>query len=263
MTGTVSGLGGLRLPVPDPEAARAALGRLGFTVGPALHEEGALARPLVIGAAGLLATHGDTPELVLVAEDPGAAAEALEELGLNVPAPRAVETTLDLPEGDRVVRSRELRLPADRVAGPGLRLRARPLGESLLAPSWADHPNHVCGVAAMTVAVADLAAATEVWRALIGPERLLPMADSLAVALHGTLLILAEPPAIPILHPQAGRPDTAPAVAGITFEVPDPAETLALFTARGVEADGDANTVRLGPAAGLPALEFTAPDEEG
>lgn len=276
MANGITGIDHALVAVRDLEAARAAWGRLGFTLTPrGRHIGWATANYCIMFAdnyvelLGIVDAAGETAgladelarrgegvlKLALGTDDAEAARERLAAAGLEPSAAQALKRELELPEGSVMPAFRLVQLPAKVTPGLSLFLCQHLSPNLIRRKAWLQHPNGAEALAAVTVVVDEPVRLAEAYDRLFGAGASVMTDDTLGVFTGRGVLLFVTPADLEVMHPNVppnlsmGRPPALPYVAALSFAVRDPAVTAHhLREAKVPYVSGLEGAIRVAPA---------------
>ncbi|MGH6942757.1 MAG: VOC family protein [Geminicoccaceae bacterium] len=179
--------------------------------------------------------------LALRSTDPVATHAAWHEAGLE---PADIVDLARLLEPDIELRFKNVMLEREALGNLPLFACAHLTPEPMRRREWLEHPNGALGIGSVTVVADDPNALAAPLAQVFGPSSLTETDDTLAVHTGDSVLLLATPDDLDMLHPQIDAlvTDRLPALVALTLRVADPDRTAAFLEHRKVEhrrgADG-------------------------
>jgi Glyoxalase-like domain len=234
--------------VPDPEAAAAALQRLGFAVTPfspqshrptpdsPLTPAGTGNRCVMLrrGYLEFLTPTSDTPIasqlrsaiarylgvhlVALGTADPEADRARLDAAGFGALPVLALERPIDTPDGPQTARFAVSRVPAGTMPEGRIQFVQQQTPEVLWQRRWLDHPNRSFGLAAVFLCVADPADAAARYERYLGCPAVAYGPTRRISTARGDLVFLT---ADAIVAAFGGEPPAAPGIAGYALDCGD------------------------------------------
>jgi hypothetical protein len=273
--------------VPDPEAARRALGRAGFQATPVsvqVNPDGAdPARPAGTGnltavfrrgyvevlfqtadtalgrdLAAALARYGGLHLVAFAVADAGAAHRRLGEAGFRTQPLVAMQRPVETAQGPDIAAFTIARLAPGQMAEGRIQILTHRTEPTVWQPRWLDHPNGAVRLAALTIAVGDVDEAAARFSRFTGrPAR--ACEGGQAVALDRGRVELLSPAAFGRRFPELAIP-SLPFMGACAIDVVALATTEAALRQGGLAArrDGERLVARFPEELGVGAWEFRA-----
>jgi catechol 2,3-dioxygenase-like lactoylglutathione lyase family enzyme len=268
----IAGIDHVIVGVRDLERARAAWGRLGFTLSPRGRHIGQgtanycimLPRDYIelLGIVDpndpvqpLAAFIGEREGPMAVALAPDAAVEEVRStllgLGLHPSEPRPLARRLELAEGAVTPRFSLLSLPPDETPGLDCFVCAHLTPELLRRPEWLDHPNGAVGLEGLHVLVESTAPLLRAYDRLFGILQVTTTDAVATVHVGRHRIVLSTPDDFLTMHPGVGLDPTfpPPGIAALEFAVDRRQRTADWLARQRVPFDELADRTLVVPAA--------------